>query len=324
MRGLERLFRRLPIPFVREPLLGERAMRFAQFRVEGEGALRCRASFRENIVRALDSRKCPARIRIGESRVGARKARIPLRRLGEILHCAVQLGLSPRVVEVAALQVQLIRLEVFGRPLGEAGRQVAPAQTNRQRGRDGTRDLFLHGEDVAPITIVGRRPQHAVVSCVDELGRHLEPLLVPSHGALDQHIHVQRVGDGSDVEILPLERKARRAGDDSQRRNSAERGDEFVREPVGERLVVGIAARADERNHGNRRSGRRDTRRGFAAGAAKRRRQRRETRTHQHDPLRDARAMRRASDHSLVGSDADVLEDAQHLCCFLRTLGRSL
>jgi len=172
----------------------------------------------------------------------------------------VQLRASPRGDEVLALQVQLIRLEVFGRPLGEAGRHVAPGQTNRQRGRDGTRDLFLNGEDVAAITIVGGRPQHPVLAWVDELGRDLQPLLVPSYGALDHVVHVQRVGDGSGGEILPLECKARSARADRQSRNSAKRGDQIVRQPVGKRLVVGIAARTDERKHRNRRRRWRDTR----------------------------------------------------------------
>ena len=172
----------------------------------------------------------------------------------------MQLRASPRGDEILALQVQLIRLEVFGRPLGEAGRHVAPGQTNRQRGRDGTRDLFLNGEDVAAITIVARRPHHAIVSCVDELSRYLQPLLVSSHGALDHVVHVQRVGDGSGGEILPLECKARSARADRQSRNSAKRGDQIVRQPVGKRLVVGIAARTDERKHRNRRRRWRDTR----------------------------------------------------------------
>src|SRR5688572_14616654 len=154
--------------------MSERGMRFAQVRVEREGALRRRASLRENVAGALEAENAERGIRGRESSVCAGKPRIPLRSLDVVLHRTVDLRALPCAEEVLALQIQLIRLEVFGRPLGEAGRYVAPRQANRQRGRDVTGDLFLNGEDVAAITIVGCRPHHAVASRVDELGHYLE------------------------------------------------------------------------------------------------------------------------------------------------------
>src|SRR4029079_8630632 len=126
----------------------ERAMGFTEFWVEGKGALRGRASFWKGIVRALETENSERRVGIGESSVGACESGIPLGRLDEVLHRAVQFGFSSNRVEVPALPIQLIRLKVFRRPLNEVARRIRLTQTNGQRRGDVARDLLLDGEDV--------------------------------------------------------------------------------------------------------------------------------------------------------------------------------
>jgi hypothetical protein len=117
--------------------------------------------------------------------------------------------------------------------------------------RDPRRDLALDREHVGQLAVVRFRPQVLVRVGVDELRR--DPHLVPraAHRPLQDRGHVELRRDLPDRLRGALVLERRRAGDHANVADLGEGGQDVVRDPVGEVLVLGVVAQVLERQHGD-------------------------------------------------------------------------
>ena len=95
--------------------------------------------------------------------------------------------------------------------------------------------------------------QTCVACCpLDQLPGDAQPVCGPPHAALQHIADAEFLGDLADVHRLALVGKGRIPGDDEQAGEFRQAGDQVLDEPVGEILLLRVAAHIGERQHRDR------------------------------------------------------------------------
>ena len=113
------------------------------------------------------------------------------------------------------------------------------------------RDLVLDREDVVELAVVGLRPQVRVGAGLDQLRRDPYRVARLAHRAFQHVRHVQRARDLRDSDLLALERERRGARRHLQLRNLRQQVQQFLRDTVGEVLLVLPRRHVHEWQHGD-------------------------------------------------------------------------
>ena len=87
---------------------------------------------------------------------------------------------------------------------------------------------------------------------VDELGGDPDPSARFAHAPLEDVAHAEALTDLAEVDVLALEGEGGIAGDHEKPRKLRERGDDVLRDAVGEIFLLRVAAHVVERQHGDR------------------------------------------------------------------------
>ena len=104
----------------------------------------------------------------------------------------------------------------------------------------------------ARLALVGLRPDVLAVRRAHQLHTDAQHVAALAHAA-QQHVgHAELGGDRAHVFVLALERECRRARDDPQVAAARQAIDQFLRQAVGEILLVALLAQVGERQHGDR------------------------------------------------------------------------
>ena len=137
-----------------------------------------------------------------------------------------------------------------------------------QRRRDRRRDFVLDGENILELAIVALGPEVGLGFAVDQLDRHSDAIRGFAHAALNDVVHAEFPRDLLGFHRLALVNKNRVARDHQQLAEARQFGDDVLGQPVGEKLLLRIAAHIDERQHGDRRFANADLRRRLRDGDA--------------------------------------------------------
>ena len=160
---------------------------------------------------------------------------IPLGRLSEVAERRLQVLRAPAVPEVAASEVQVVRLQVLRRTPHD-GALLASPEPYPQLLHDRTGDLLPE------LAVVRLRPQVRVGARVHELGSDPELLAVLADAPLEHMRNVQLLGDLLDGDAPSLEREGRRASGHPKARKSRQRVQDLLGDPVAEVLLVASGA----------------------------------------------------------------------------------
>ena len=112
-------------------------------------------------------------------------------------------------------------------------------------------DLVLECEDVPQLAVVGLGPDVVTRGGVDELGADPHPVPRPAHAPLHHVADAQLPAHLLHVHRLALVGEARVPGDHRELAPAREPRDQILGDPVGEVLLLGIAAQVVEGQHGD-------------------------------------------------------------------------
>ncbi len=251
-RPAEPGLRALPVPVVEELRQGQRAVRFGQSRIELQRLPGRLLGPREDLPRRPGAVVAEEEQRVREAGPGQGVRRIAVERLLEVADALLQVPRRPLVPEVAALEIEVVGLEVLR---ADAGPGLDPArlpQGDLELAGDGGGDLVLDGEDVARVAVEALRPELISGPGVGQLRGDANAFSRPAHAALQHGSHVERRSDLLDVRFLALEREAGRARGHAQLRHPAQSAQDLLGDAVAEELVLRIGAEVGERQHGDR------------------------------------------------------------------------
>ena len=161
-------------------------------------------------------------------------------------HRPAQPFASAFVPEVAALQVEIVRLQIRRRGLDAHQRAL-------QRRRDRTRDLVLHREDAFQLAVVRVRPQMIAVADADQLRGDTQRVPFASDAAFEERTDLQFLAQFADAQVLSAQREYGRARGDAEPLDVGQRVDQLLGDAVGEVVALLVAAHVHERQHGDRR-----------------------------------------------------------------------
>src|SRR5216684_982617 len=124
-----------------------------------------------------------------------------------------------------------------------------PLQLGIGNGRgDGDRyrfgNLVLHREDIGEIAVVALGPDVVASLRFDQLGGHTDPIAGLTHTAFEHIAHAEFAPDLFHIDRPALVGEARVPRDDEQRGIARQRGDNVLGDPVGDELLIRVAARA--------------------------------------------------------------------------------
>ncbi len=203
------------------------------------------------LVERLDPIRAEQQVRVGQPGVGERVLRVLFDRVLEVLDRLLVAGDRALVPVIAALQVQLVRLGVFGvAPRGALllfARQP-PAELVEDLGRD----FLLHRQQVRVRLVVLPAPQLRAVGDVHQLGFDHEPIAARLHAAGDDRLDVQIAADLLRVDVLALVAEHDAARAHAQRRQLREAVDQAFGDAVRQVLRVARRADTDEWQHRHR------------------------------------------------------------------------
>ena len=171
-----------------------------------------------------------------------------------------------RHAQVASAEERvLVRREVVRR-LGGRGPEVGLQHVPEEGRHDGADQLVLHVEELLLRPVVALGPHRALRARVDELGRDAHLVARASHAPLEHVAHAQLLADGDDVHRLALVAKRGIAGDHAQLREVRQIGDQVLREPIAEVLLLLVVAQVREGQHRDAGPGVRGGRDGLGLG----------------------------------------------------------
>ena len=127
---------------------------------------------------------------------------------------------------------------------------------------DAPSNVILHAKDVLDLGVVGLGPDVPPRCGLTQLGVDPNAIRSAANAAFQQVARVEPAPDLGRRQVLALELKARRFGDDEQVRKPAERGDDVFADPVAKEVLSGFARQVLERQKGHRWSTREASRRG--------------------------------------------------------------
>ena len=148
-------------------------------------------------------------------------------------------------------QHQIVGVEAFGTlALGPFDFGLAQARFDRSDRTGG--DFVLQGKNVVHRPIVTLGPEMGAIIRFDQLRRDPHPARGFAHAAFEHVTHAEFAADLLDVDRLALVDEGRVAGDDEQPFEPRQTGGDVLDQPVGEILLLRIAAHVLERQHGDR------------------------------------------------------------------------
>ena len=142
-------------------------------------------------------------------------------------------------------------------------RRLDPAA---QRRHDVRRHLVLDRENVLELAVVALGPDMRFGLAVDELDGDAHAVGGLAHASFHDVVDAEFLGDAARRHRLALVREDGVARDDQEVAKARQLGDDVLGQPVGEELLLRIAAHIDEGQHGDRG----DARRGFASARSRR------------------------------------------------------
>ncbi len=161
-------------------------------------------------------------------------------------------------VVVRAEFAEMPQAALIGRPGVEVARRLAHRplplgirndRSNRDRHRFG--DLVLQREDVGEIAVVPVGPDVVASLGFDQLGGDANAIGGPSHAAFEHVAHAEFAPDLLQIDCAALVGEGGVARDDEQRGVARQSGDDVFGDPVGDELLLGVAAHVRERQHGD-------------------------------------------------------------------------
>ena len=178
-------------------------------------------------------------------------ARVPVDRLLEILDRFTHPLLRVSDQPVATLEIELVRLEVAGRLLVDAG-LLRGRELRLEGGGDVQRHVGLDREDIGELTVVRLRPEVLVACGLDQLRDDPHPIADAPYAPLEQRRHLELRRDLAQAVAPLLERHDRRAGDHPESADLRQLGNHVLRDPVREVLVLRVHAQVEERQDRDR------------------------------------------------------------------------
>jgi hypothetical protein len=193
-------------------------------------------------------------IAVRDTGIGASIARIGFHGLGE------QSPRRPQILPGAPahreprprLKIEFVGLRIGGRARPDR-LQFLRQQFQLERGHDVSRDLVLKGEDVRKDAIETLGPEMAACPGVDQLGGYANPVSRLPDASLEDVADLQLAGELVDLHGLSLEIEGRVAGNDEDRRDLGEIGDDVLGDAIAEILLLRITAHIGERQDEDRR-----------------------------------------------------------------------
>src|ERR1700693_5626043 len=169
--GRVQVFPVFPLYVVSEP---ERFISLGKLRIESN---RLSAYFQARVQPGLrePEAQSPLRVGVSQPRVGEREFGVQLQRLQEELDGGFVVGLAVEVVELPALQIQIVSGEVPCRALLDP-LLFRRRESGFEGGGNPLGDLALDREDVLELAVVGLGPDVLVASGVDELAHDPDPI----------------------------------------------------------------------------------------------------------------------------------------------------
>ena len=116
---------------------------------------------------------------------------------------------------------------------------------------DGGGDLILNVKNIRELAVVAIGPDVLVGAPIDQLDDHPNAVSGFSDASLEQIVGAELAGDTAEVNGLTLVFERRVAGDDEKAAKTGKLREDFLRQPVGEELLLGIAAHIGQRQHGD-------------------------------------------------------------------------
>ena len=236
-----------PVPVVDRMDGSQRGPRLRQLRVEVERAPAELPATLSDVTRMLRAEETELDVHVRQPDVGRGERGIQLDRLLEERYRRAEAGHRAPVPMVATLEVEIVGLDVAGRPV-HARRGDALAYASEHRLDRGARDRLLQGEDIVEIVVVARRGEHAAIGDLDQLGRDPQPVSRLAHAAGEQGPNLELLADRA--WILGAELEGRRARCDAQAGHLAERGDELLGQTLAEPVLVVSGAHVSEGKDG--------------------------------------------------------------------------
>ena len=224
-------------------------MRFGKVAGELQGPVRVRLRLREDVYRAGGGVFAEQQVAIGQSGMGERIGRVERDGLFEQSHRFLQVLRRPLAPEMAALQVQIVRLGT-GRRLRRQRRMLE--EPGPERVGDGTRQLVLDRKDALQLPVVRLGPQVVSVRGVDQLGGKPQRIALAPDAPLQDGGDGELLADLADAEVLVLVGECRGARDHPEPIDVGERVDHFLGDSVREVLVVLRGAHVHERQDRDR------------------------------------------------------------------------
>ena len=188
---------------------------------------------------------------IGQTDPGPGVTQVLFDRLLQVFRALIQSLFRQAVPMVEPLKIQLVRLRALRRRACNA-LQLFSGQPQAQLLRDLVGDLLLDRQDVGHVAIVLLAPQHGAIARVHQLGSDRERVDALHQPAFQHGAHPQLPADFLDILVLTLIAEHRVSRLDLQVRYAREARDEALGNPVAQVFCVGIAARIDEGQHGQR------------------------------------------------------------------------
>ena len=112
----------------------------------------------------------------------------------------------------------------------------------RQRANDGSRKLILNSEYFLKFAVIALAPEVIAVCSVDELYRY--PYAFPrfANAALDSISNAEVAADFANIGCPATQREGRIAGDNEQRSEARQLGNDVFGNSIGKVVLSGIAA----------------------------------------------------------------------------------
>ena len=136
---------------------------------------------------------------------------------------------------------------------GFIARMEVDMETAGQHRNDGLGHFVLDREDVVEVAVVALSPQMVARCSLDELGRDTHPIACLANAALDDIGDAEFLSDFADIDRLPLVGERRVTGDDEQRAEPAQLGDDVLGNAVGEVFLLRITTHVRKWQHRDRR-----------------------------------------------------------------------
>ena len=198
-RAPQMRFGAVPVPL---EVIGHERLRVMDLRerlVERKGARDRGERLRAARGRGIPSVHAIDRIAIGESRIRERIVVIERNDLLEAPNGGQQVRGRSLVPAVASLEIQLVRLEILGRPL-DGGLRITD-QRRRQCLDDRFHNLVLDVEHVGHLAVVAFGPDVEAVGDVGQLCGHAKAFPGAPHAAFQHRRDVQLAPDLADVDV---------------------------------------------------------------------------------------------------------------------------